>query len=165
MPDTVPSGVGQQQLIPHENTEALNVGSDLENTSPASIVPGAFGEMNDNEWTGRLYSTWNGTYAYALALAAEAIGDLYAHAMRLMSISRRIHINAQEAISVAKVIICDLNLSLILKYPYSISRHGSIRPRPRWCGLEIQLGWTSATLVETIRNARGVSFCSAESSR
>jgi hypothetical protein len=118
MPDTVPSGVGQQQLIPHENTEALNVGSDLENTSPASIVPGAFGEMNDNEWTGRLDSNWNGTYAYALALAAEAIGDPYAHAMCLMSISRRIHINTQEAISVAKIFICDLNLSLILKYPH-----------------------------------------------
>jgi hypothetical protein len=105
MSDTVPSGVGQQQLIPHENTEALNVGGDLENTSPVSKVPGTFGEMNDNEWTGRLYSNWNGavTYAYARALAAEAIGDPYAHAMRLMSISRRIHINTQEAISVAKV--------------------------------------------------------------
>jgi hypothetical protein len=69
MPDTVPSGVVQQQLIPHENTEALNVGGDLENTSPASMVPGAFGEMNDNKWTGRLYSNWNGTVTYAYARA------------------------------------------------------------------------------------------------
>jgi hypothetical protein len=82
MPDTVPSRVGQQQLIPHEYTEAPNVGGDLENTSPGPMVQpvGAFGEMSDNEWTGRLYSNWNGTYAYARALAAEAIGNPYAHA-------------------------------------------------------------------------------------
>ena len=36
------------------------------------------------------------TYANTRALAAEAIGDPYAHAMRLMSIGRRIHINTQK---------------------------------------------------------------------
>jgi hypothetical protein len=79
--DTDPSGVGRQQLIPHEYTEALNVGGDFEDTSPGPcpMVLGAFGEMNDNEWTGRLYSNWNGTYTHARALAAEAIGDPYAH--------------------------------------------------------------------------------------
>lgn len=33
-----------------------------------------------NEWTGRLYSNWNGTYVHAQALAAEAIGDPYGYA-------------------------------------------------------------------------------------
>lgn len=82
MPDTAPSGVGQQQVIPHEYTEALNAGGNFENTNPGPMVPGAFGEMNNNEWTGRLYSSWNGTYAYARALSAEAIGDPYAHVIR-----------------------------------------------------------------------------------
>ena len=126
--------------------------------------------MNDNEWTGRLYSNWNGTYAYALALAAEAIGDPYAHAMppmRLMSISRRIHINTQEAISVAKVFICDLNLSLILKIHIDIQAwiHQTKAPVVR---LGNTIGMDKCyfdNLVETIRNTRGVSFCSAESSR
>jgi len=77
MPDTVSSGVWQQQQqqIPHEYTGTLNDGSDSENTSPGPMVPGAFGEMSDNGWTGRLYSNWNGTYTHARALAAEAIGD------------------------------------------------------------------------------------------
>ena len=84
MPDTVPSGAGQQQLIPREYTEALDDGGDFENTSPGPLAVGTFGEMSDNEmsdneWTGRLYSNWNGTYAHARALAAEAIGDPYAH--------------------------------------------------------------------------------------
>lgn len=71
MPDTVPSGVWQQQQIPHEYIESLNVGGDSENISPGPIALGAFGD----EWTGRLYSNWDGTYAHARALAAEAIGD------------------------------------------------------------------------------------------
>lgn len=62
MPDTVPSGVGQQLLIPHEYAEAGR-------------------EISDNEWAGRLYSNWNGTYACARALAAEAIGNPYVHAL------------------------------------------------------------------------------------
>lgn len=78
--DTVPSGVGQQQLIPHEYTGSLNDGSDSENTSPGPMVLEAFSEMGDNGWTGRLYSNWNGTYAQARALAAEAIGDPYVYA-------------------------------------------------------------------------------------
>lgn len=80
MPDTVPSGVRQQQLIPHEYTEVLNVGGNIEDTSPGPMALGAFGEMSNNGWTGRLYSNWNGTYAHAQASAAEAIGDPYAHA-------------------------------------------------------------------------------------
>ena len=77
----VPSAVGQQQqqVIPHEYTEGLNAGSDFENTSPGPMALGTFGEMSDNEWIGRLYSNWNGTYAHAQALPAEAIGDPYAH--------------------------------------------------------------------------------------
>jgi hypothetical protein len=80
MPDTGPSGVGQQQLILHENTEALNVGDDFENTNPVSMALRAFDQMSNNEWTGRLYSNWNDTYAHGRASAAEAIGDPYAHA-------------------------------------------------------------------------------------
>ncbi|KAF8501471.1 hypothetical protein F5888DRAFT_1233616 [Russula emetica] len=49
-------------------------------TSPGPMLLGAFGEMSDNEWTGRLYSNWNGTYVHARASAAVAIGDPYAHA-------------------------------------------------------------------------------------
>jgi len=79
MADTIPSGVGQQQLMPHEYTGTPNVGGDFENTSPGPRVLGAYGEMSDNEWTGRLYSNWNGTYTHARALAAEAIGDPYVH--------------------------------------------------------------------------------------
>jgi len=44
-------------------------------TSPGPMLLGAFGEMSDNEWTGRLYSNWNGTYVHARASAAVAIGD------------------------------------------------------------------------------------------
>jgi hypothetical protein len=80
MPDSVLRGVGQHQLIPHEYSEALDVAGDFENTSPGPMVLGAFGEMSDNEWTGRLYSNWNGTYAPARALAAESIGDPYVYA-------------------------------------------------------------------------------------
>ena len=65
--------------MPHEYTEALNVGDGCENTSPGPMALENFDEMSDNEWTGRLYS-WNGTYAHARALAAKAIGDPYAHA-------------------------------------------------------------------------------------
>ena len=80
MPDTVPSGVRQQQQIPHVHTEALDAGGDFANTSPGHVAPGAFDEMSNNAWTGRLYSNWNGTYAHGRALAAEAIGDPYAYA-------------------------------------------------------------------------------------
>jgi hypothetical protein len=101
--DTVPSGVaGQQQLIPHEYTEALNVGGGFENTGPGPMVSGAFGETSDNEWAGRLYSNLNGTYAHARALATEAIGDPYASAFLLISIGRRFT-STQYAISVANV--------------------------------------------------------------
>jgi hypothetical protein len=102
MPNTVPSGAGQQQLLPHEFTEALNAGSIIENTSPGPMALGAFGEMSNNEWTGRLYSNWNGTYAHAQASAAEAIGDPYAHAfLRCLSVRR--FTSTQDAISMAKV--------------------------------------------------------------
>lgn len=53
MPDTIPGEVGQQQLKPHEMSDT------------------------SNEWTGRLYMNWNGTYAPARALASDAIGDPY----------------------------------------------------------------------------------------
>ena len=132
--------------VPHEYTEVLNVRGNFENTSQGPMVPGAFGEMNGNEWTGRLYSNWNDTYAYARALAAEAIGDPYAHTMRFdvyQSEDSHQHTGSYQRGQST----CDLNSSLILRYPHSISRHGSIRPRPRWCGLETQMGRTSATLT------------------
>lgn len=56
-----------------------------------------------NKWTGKLHSNWIGTYVYAQALAAEAIGDPYGYAfLRCLSISLRFTFT-QDAISVAKV--------------------------------------------------------------
>ncbi len=165
MPDTVPSGVGQEQLIPHEYTEALNV-VDFENTSPGPVVLGAFGEMNDDEWTGRLYSNWNGTYTYARASAAEAIGDPYAQCFPLMCISLR---NSHPHRKLSAWPKC-LQLELVVDSEIStLDIQAWIRQTK---APVVRLEYTNGTdkcyfddLVETIRNARGVSFRSAELTR
>jgi hypothetical protein len=161
--DTVPSGVGQQQLIPHDYTETLN-DVDFENTSPGAVVPGAFGEMSDDEWTGRLHSDWNGTYAYARASAAEAIGDPYAHAFPLMSISRRNSHLHRKLSAWPKY----LQLELVVDSEIStLDIQAWIRQtKAPVVRLEYYPNGTDKcyfdNLVVTLRNARGVSFCSVQ---
>lgn len=130
------------------------------------MVPGAFGEMNDNEWTGRLYSSWNGTYAHARASSAEAIGDPYAHAIRF-----DVHQPGGFTSTHRKLSAWPKYLQLELVDDSEISTLDIQAWIRQTKAPVVRLGNTKGTdrcyfdnLVEAIRNARGVSFCSAKSS-
>ena len=71
------SGVEQQQLTPHNNTEMIDSRDDFANASARSMASGSSDEMSDNEWTGTL--NLNGMLVPVRAMA-EAVGDLYVHA-------------------------------------------------------------------------------------
>ncbi len=96
--------------MPYGDTETLNhhASGDHTNSSPGPTALGTFGETSDNEWTGTLYSIWNGTYAHARAVPASAVGDPYVHAFvkNLLSVEKT-HTHAESYGRGQK--ICSLN--------------------------------------------------------
>lgn len=126
--------------------------------------------MNNNEWTGRLYSDWNRTYAYARAIAAEAIGDPYVYASLFFYLYQSEDLHPYRKLSAWPKY---LQLELVADNEIStLDIQAWIRQTK---APVVRLEYTNGTdncyfenLIETIRNARGVSFCSvsrAESSR
>jgi hypothetical protein len=156
------SGAGQQQQLPYEYVETPNhhhADGDHANSSPGPTAVGTLGETSVNEWSGTLHSNWNGTYAHARALGTEAVGDPYAHAFVNKKISKKNSHSCRKLSTWPK----DLQLELVADSEIStLDIQAWIRQTKAPL---VRLGHKDGTdkryfdkLIETIRNARGVSL-------